>query len=170
MEGIRLSFGSPPQLFAYFLRAKKLPHPGLCHFPLVPGNRNPDDEHSSNTAIVLITPYALYRQQCCTDSAAHRIRYQVRPSRLPAGEIHLMPLIKHANQQRAEKCEDQPLPIRQSARHANCPRQQGENNAMNQLVPRGRYQIYSNRLRSSDKQADHDPECEQHGHEADGAR
>jgi hypothetical protein len=25
-------------------------------------------------------------------------------------------------------------------------------------------------LRSSDKQADHDPEREQHGHDADGAR
>lgn len=168
MEEIRLSFSScSTAVRILFCERTSSRIQVFVIFLSFQGDRSPDDEHSSNTAIVLIMSYALYRQQYGTDNAAHHIGYQVRRSCLPAGQIHLMPLIKHTNPQRAEKCEDPSLPIRQSARHV---RQQGENNAASQLVLRRMYQLYSNRLRSSDKQADHDPKREQRGHDAGGAR
>lgn len=80
-----------------------------------------------------------------------------------------MPLVKYTDEQRTEKCKGQPVPFRQSAGYANCPGEQGKNKAVSQLIPWGGYQIYSNRLRSSDEQTAHDPDREQHGCGAEGA-
>ena len=112
----------------------------------------------------ILTAYSTpHHQRYGSDQAAYRIRDKIRPPSLSTRKIQLMPLIKQTDQQRAGKCNDQPAPSVESAREAKRPGEQRENNDVKQFIPWCGYQIYSNRLRSPEEQANHDPECQQHG-------
>ena len=111
-------------------------------------------------ATLSVPQYQRYR----TDEAARHIRNEVRPSRLPTRKIQLVPLIQQSNQQRAEKRDKQTAPAMESARKAKCPCEQRKHDAMKQFIPWLRHQIHGNWLRPPEKQANHNPEREQRGH------
>ncbi|SOD40098.1 hypothetical protein SAMN06298226_0342 [Nitrosovibrio sp. Nv4] len=120
--------------------------------------------------MVLTAPYTPYGKQRSTSEAARYVCREIQPSCMPAGQIHLMPFIKHTDQQRPQKRDDQSAPSRQAASNANCPGEQRKNSTVSQFIPWRRNQVHGDRLRPSNKQADDDPERQQHGCGADGAR
>src|SRR5690349_23068181 len=89
---------------------------------------------------VLIPAPPLCPEQGNTDKATCHISGKIIPPRLAAGQIHLVTFIKQADQRCPEKCDAHPSP----ARDAACcppysPSEHGENNSVDQLIPRTGY-------------------------------
>jgi hypothetical protein len=115
----------------------------------------------STSIVELATSYASYRQQCRTNDAAYHIRSQIIPSRITAGQVHLMPLIKRADQQGAGSRDYQLGPPMQPATHTHSPSQQGKDSSVNQFIPWRGHQIYSNRLCPKHQQAEDNTQRQQ---------
>lgn len=137
--------------------------PYLQVFFFVKGDRVSINEHRPAIIMVLMSSYPHDCQQGCSDQTTRGIGDKIRPSGLPAGERYLMPFIGRSYHQSSKECDDKPAPAVQSTAHTNCPRKQDENDTVGQLIPWFGYQVDSNRLGASHKQAENDPRCKQHG-------
>ena len=112
--------------------------------------------------IMLFTPCSPCQQPRTNDAASH-ICNQIIPSRLSSGQVGLMPFIQRPHKQCRGKPDNQPAPILQPACQPHPACEQGKNTSMNQFVPWRGDQIHSNRMCSQYKQAQHNPQRQQHG-------
>ena len=128
------------------------------------------EERCSIPVVELGRLHAAYCQQCGTDDTAYHICSQIIPSRVTTGQIHLMPLIKHAGQQRTGNRNRQLRPSMQSTCQTYAPSQQGKNASMKQFIPWRRYQIYCNRLWSQHEQAEDNTQRQQQCYDAEVTR
>lgn len=138
-------------------------------FPSSP-EKEKREEHCSTAIVEPAIPYASYRQQCRTNDTAYHIRGQIIPPRVTAGQVYLMPLIKHTDQQCTGNRNRQPGPPMQPTRQARSPSQQGKDSSVKQFIPWRGHQIYSKRLWPQHKQAEDNTQHQQQSRDAEVTR
>ena len=99
----------------------------------------------------LVPAPPLCLEQDNTDKTACHISGKIIPPGLAAGQIYLMPFIKHTDQRCSEKCNAQSSPSTEVTCCTYSPGEQGKNNSVDKLIPRAGYQVYGNRMHSTRK-------------------